>query len=137
MKRVDVVALFVVLAFLGVVLLAATYGVARKRHRDELACRNNMLVLDSAVFNIAMRDRYYRGDIVPLDEVSNLVARGTEVHPGETVFTCPSGGHYVIPPVGGRTTCSKHGDLLAEYYKQLPPAKWEPLERPKPGTEKK
>jgi hypothetical protein len=137
MKRINIVALLVVVAFLGAVLLAAAYGAARKRQRDEWTCLRNMLLLDSAVFNIAMRDRYYRGDIVPLDEVSNLVARGTEVHPGETAFTCPSGGHYVIPLVGGRTTCSKHGDLLAEYYKLLPPPRWKPTERPRPEVEKK
>ncbi len=105
-KRLTVVSLLVIvsgaLAILILVVLL-NQGI-RTEQRNE--CLNSLQQIDSALMATALERGYRNGDSIP-------TAQLVESLKDNKIPSCPSGGSYVIPPVGGHPTCTFHGDLLA------------------------
>jgi len=97
-------------AILIIVLLVAiavpSFAKARKQSQRN-ACVNNLRILDAAISQGAMADGYSDGQNYPVEKF-------TQYMKGRTLPKCPSGGHYNIPPVGKRPTCSFHGGIAEE-----------------------
>jgi len=119
MKRIDLIAVI-----FAVIVIGGTSGCAiHSRKAKEDKCLSHLRMIDSAVYNVALRDRLHLGEIVSSNLVLELVARTGESSPGQTIFACPSGGHYVIRSIGETPVCSYHGDLLMK-YPQIGGRKW-------------
>ena len=90
-----------------VVVAAAIFAVIpRLRDRRRMECLNNLRQIDGAIINVALERKYYRGDTIPEQQWTWCLRDGR-------IPLCPSGGHYIIPAVGGRPACSYHGDPFA------------------------
>jgi hypothetical protein len=111
MKYTDFIIIIIATCVIGGLTSCGTDN--KKAKEDE--CLNHLRLIDSAIFNVAMRDRLHRGEHVSSNLVAELVARTGETIPGQTVLTCPSGGHYILRPVAETPICSIHGDLLAKH----------------------
>jgi hypothetical protein len=116
--------------FAALILLAvaaAGFGVSRVRHRHRMECMNNLRQIDGAIISVALERRYYRGDTIPEAQWTWSLKNGR-------IPACPSGGHYLIPHVGGYPACSFHGGPFApggELYGPPSAKKLGILERPK------
>ena len=75
-----------------------------KRRRE---CLNNLKILHSVVISVALENRYHRGDAIPTNRLVGYLK-------DNRLPVCPSGGSYTIPPVGGHSVCSSHGDIFAQ-----------------------
>ena len=90
-----------------ILLAAAAFGLtSRVRQRRRMACLNNLRQIDGAIINVALERKYYRGDIIPEKQWTWCLKE-------DRIPACPSGGHYIIPAVGGSPACSYHGDPFA------------------------
>src|SRR5437867_9578757 len=94
-----------------VIVLTATVAVfaliPRLREQRRIGCLNNLRQIDSAIINMAIQGGYQRGAVLPPEKFAWCLIDAR-------IPLCPSGGRYAIPPVGGHTVCSYHGDLLAQ-----------------------
>jgi hypothetical protein len=77
------------------------------RHRRRNQCLNNLHIIHSTVISAALEGSYYRGDVIPLERITDSLKKNR-------IPYCPSGGHYTVPPVGGRPVCSYHGDIFGQ-----------------------
>jgi hypothetical protein len=75
-----------------------------REHAQVAACVNNMRMIESATDQRAMEQGLSEGAAVDPEELKEYL-------PGETLPTCPAGGTYTLPPVGGEPECSEHGKL--------------------------
>jgi hypothetical protein len=91
------------------ILLAVAVAVFgfKQRERQRMKCLNNLRQIDSVIINLAIENRYYRGDAIPVKQIAECLV-------GNRIPDCPAGGHYTIPPVGGHPVCSHHGDVFAQ-----------------------
>ena len=94
----------VVMAVLAAVAVFAFFP--RLREQRKIRCLVNLRQIDSAIINIAVERGYKRGHIIRAEQFAWCLM-------GDRIPACPYGGRYAIPPVGGHTLCSYHGDLLA------------------------
>ncbi len=93
---------FVLLVGASLLVLAPTLlGIKDRRAQ----CFNNLNQIDSVVINVALANGYKRGTQIPPEKLTPYLLH-------DQLPVCPSGGHYSVPLVGGRPTCSYHGDLL-------------------------
>jgi len=94
-------------AFTVVAVLATFALVGRAREQRRVGCLANLRQIDSAIINVALERKYHRGQRIPPEQFTWCLRE-------DRIPICPAGGRYAIPPVGGHTVCSYHGDLLAE-----------------------
>ena len=83
------------------------------RERD--ACLENLRQLDGAIESLAAERSWKRGQEVQPGAVAPYMK-------DNMIPSCPSGGSYVVPPLGQNPTCSVHGDMLGPNDE---PRKWE------------
>ncbi len=112
-------AMFVFVPAILIIILLAVIAVpsfvkARKQSQRN-ACLNNLRQIDSGSEAWAAANAKGRGDHIDVDEVCRYIK-------GPTLPGCPSGGEYIIPPLGENPTCSVHGDMLGL---RTFPQKWE------------
>jgi hypothetical protein len=94
-----------------VLIVAATFGAVALKlthdRRGSRSCLSNLRIIDAATISSSMEfhSLYGYGEMVPLE-------RFTEYVKDNRLPRCPSGGYYILHPVGGMPTCSFHGDLL-------------------------
>ena len=101
MRKV-VIAILAISALLatGVVPLAVKHR--RQVHRQQ--CLNNLRQIMASTESCALAFGWQRGDAVNKDVIARYLRDG--------IPRCPSGGRYIIPPLGAEPTCSFHGNLL-------------------------
>lgn len=106
-KRIVVVSILVIVA--GALAISTWSPSRNRRIRQErsIECLNNLQQIDSAIIATAFEGGYRRGDSIPTSRIVACLKDGK-------MPSCPSGGNYVVPALGGHPTCSYHGDLLAE-----------------------
>jgi hypothetical protein len=78
--------------------------VKARDHAQVAVCINNMRMISAATDQWAMEENAVEGAPVDPEGLKEYL-------PGETLPTCPAGGTYTIPPVGGEPECSVHGKL--------------------------
>jgi hypothetical protein len=71
------------------------------------ACRYILSRIDAACADVSGRLALPAGADIPRDAVIESLK-------GHVMPECPSGGQYALPKLGGKPTCSVHGDLLNE-----------------------
>ena len=79
---------------------------ARKEAQRDV-CINNLRQRYAAMYATSLADKDPEGAVMPTAAFTKYLKR-------EALPECPSGGKYIIPPVGKVPTCSFHGDLLKE-----------------------
>jgi hypothetical protein len=102
-RRIILIVLFAAVAvpFIQFVV-APKIELKRRTH-----CRANLYQIYGATVSLAFEHRYYRGDQITETELRlHFFSRGLP--------SCPSGGKYVLGPIGGHPLCTLHGDLLAD-----------------------
>jgi len=101
-------ALLAVAFVITVTAALAAFGLIPKlREQRKIRCLVNLRQIDSAIINVAIERGYHRGYVIRTEQFAWCLM-------GDQIPACPSGGRYAIPPVGGHTLCSYHGDLLAQ-----------------------
>lgn len=97
------IGLMVVMIPMYAAIAIPSFAKARE-HAQVAACVNNMRMIAIATDQRAMEQGLSEGAAVDPEELKEYL-------PGETLPTCPAGGTYTLPPVGGEPECSEHGKL--------------------------
>ncbi len=91
-----------------VLLLAFTVGIYVKvvKHRGELSmCMFNLGQIEQATEHAAQDGSIPFGETPTLQAVHGYITGSPP--------SCPSGGIYTYPPVGGRASCTAHGTIAS------------------------
>ncbi len=102
MRKWILIGLAVALLFAVVAIPSVVRHFAEKR---KAICLLHLRQINAAVETIAVTDVSYEGQVVKSDKIVGCIKGGPK---------CPSGGMYVIDPLGTPPTCSYHGNLLKD-----------------------
>lgn len=72
-----------------------------KRESERSICRNNLSMINDAKYMVALEENYSMGDLVSEDELIRHIDGGS-------MPVCPSGGRYIIKPLGEEDICTVH-----------------------------
>lgn len=93
--------------FLVTLLCVAVLGLllVRRAQGRRGSCISQLKMIDGAVYAISLEESYPTGYVIPRARIAEVMKEGR-------FPACPSGGQYIVAPVGGRPSCTVHGDLL-------------------------
>ena len=66
-----------------------------------------MRSIDSAMWDAYMVHSYKKGDVIRVEDFSVCLKE-------RRLPVCPAGGTYTIPPLGGKVSCSIHGQFESD-----------------------
>ena len=92
-------------SLLVAVKLAIPNFIRNHRNDPRVVCINNLRLIDSAKMQFELEVKAKPSDSVTME----ILARYLKRHPDSKIPTCPSGGTYLINPVGKIPRCSLAG----------------------------
>jgi hypothetical protein len=76
-----------------------------RRESERSMCRNNLRMIRDVKWQVALNKDYREGDYVREDELIQFLEGGS-------MPVCPSGGRYIIRPLGEDDICTVHSQRL-------------------------